>query len=448
MNYDYDVAVIGTGTSAYFVVNNCLAEGLSVAVIDSREYGGTCAMRGCQPKKFLIAAAEAVERTKSMRKIGISTVSGIDWHDLMRSKNGFTDPVPRRTEKGFQKAGADTLHGHARFAGPNTLAVEGRTIAARYIVIATGAVPRRLDFPGSEYLSTSDAFLNLRELPPRIIFVGGGYISFEFAHVANQAGAEVTILHRSEQVLKNFDSDLVDKLVEASREAGISIHTNVCVDAIEKHGASLSAHCSEKPGERFESDLIVHGAGRAPAVEDLNLEAGSVDFTARGITVNEYLQSTSNPAVYAVGDVAASPFRLATTADMEGEIASKNIVSGNHAKADYSVVAGVVFTLPPLAAVGLKESQAREKNMNVIVNKGDMTGWPSSLRIGQTHAAYKVIQHADDKRILGAHILGHNADEAVNIFALAIKFALPSEKLKQMLWAYPTYVSDLKYMFK
>jgi len=192
--------------------------------------------------------------------------------------------------------------------------------------------------------------------------------------------------------------------------------------------------------------MVVHGAGRVPALQELNLEAGEVTYTNKGINVNGYMQSISNPSVYAIGDVAAAPFQLATTADMEGEVAAKNIIHSNHVAADYSVVPNVVFSLPPLATVGMGEVGAQKSRRKIRVNKGDMTGWPSSRRIGQTHAAYKVIIDEQSHQILGAHLLGHSAGEAINIFAMAMRSNLTTDDLKQMLWAYPTCISDLKYM--
>lgn len=395
MGFDYDVAVIGTGTSAYHVVNACTAAGLKVAVVDSRGYGGTCAIRGCQPKKYLIAAAEVVERSKKMQKIGLKGLPQIEWSDLMRSKNAFTDPVPEQTEAGFRGAGADALHGHARFTGPNTLRVNQREFTAGHIVIATGAAPRTLGITGEAHLTSSEDFLALEKLPQKIVFVGGGFISFEFAHVAGMAGSEVTILQRGPRVLTHFDPDLTAKLVEASQEMGIRIETESCVDAIEKNGSRLTVRCKENPGRGYRADLVVHGAGRVPALEGLDLEAGQVAYSDIGIQVDRHLQSISNPSVYAIGDAAATPYQLATTGDMEGQITAQNILSGNNLEADYSVVPSTVFTLPPMSSVGLSEAAARERFNNLTVNAGDNSKWPSARRIGQTHSGYKVIIDAD-----------------------------------------------------
>ena len=446
MPFDYDVAVIGTGTSAYTLAYPCRKAGKTVAMIDSRPFGGTCALRGCQPKKYLVAASNVVARASKMHRIGIKGIPEIDWPSLIRSKNAFTDDIPEGTENGFHKAGMRTFHGRARFAGTNQLRVDDQEITAEYIVVATGAKPKPLHIPGEDDLIDSEAFMDLSSLPPDILFVGGGYISMEFAHVANRAGAKATILQRSHRVLKHFDPDLVDKLVESSTESGIRIETRSCVDRIEKRGERFWAYCEAGPENGFEADMVVHGAGRVPDLDELALESGGVKYSEEGIVVNGYMQSVTNPSVYAIGDAAATPFQLATTADLEGEVAAHNICHGNVMEGDYRVVPSVVFSYPPLCALGMSEAGAQKQGKKIRINRGDMTGWPSSKRIGQTHAGYKVIIDEESHTILGAHILGHHAEEVINIFALAMKFRLKVEDLKQVLWAYPTYVSDAKYM--
>jgi len=446
MGNTFDVAVIGTGTSAYHVIHHCLKKGLSLAVIDSRPYGGTCAIRGCQPKKYLVAAAAAVESARRMQGIGIASVPRMNWPALMQNKNRFTHAVPENTEKGFVDAGAVAFHGRARFTGSNTLDVDGRKLGAKTIVIATGAIPRPLGIPGEHFLTSSEKFMDLPNLPKRILFVGGGFISCEFAHVAKQAGAEVTILQKGERILMPFDPDLVDNLTQAARDDGIDVILNACVDRIDKVNSNLVATCSET-GNQYRADMIVHGAGRIPNLEDLELEAGSVEHDGHGVKVNTYLQSVSNSSVYAIGDVAHTPYQLATTADMEGLAVAQNITGGNHETPQYTVVPSVVFTLPPLASVGIQAEAAAQLGIAIKVKQGTMNQWPSSKRIGQKHSGYKVIQDKQSGLILGAHIFGHNADEVINIMALAIKFEIPPEKLKKMIWAYPTYTSDLKYMF-
>src|SRR5215469_1147065 len=196
----FDLVAIGTGAAASAAAYKCRKAGWQVAVVDSQPFGGTCQLRGCDPKKVLVGAGVLIDAMRRMSSKGIkSDGAHIDWPKLMRFKRTFTDPAPQRTEDGFRKAGIKTFHGTASFTGPNTLQVGTDLLEAKHVLIATGAKPRRLNIPGEELLTTSDQFLELDSLPTRVVFIGGGYISFEFAHLSARAGSQVTILHRGEQ---------------------------------------------------------------------------------------------------------------------------------------------------------------------------------------------------------------------------------------------------------
>lgn len=234
MPQNRDVVVIGTGAAASSAAYTCNEAGLDVAVVDSQPYGGTCSLRGCDPKKVLVGAAGLADGVRRMQGHGIRSHGvEVDWPDLMRFKRSFTDPVPKQREEAFHEAGIDTLHGRARFADRNLVDVDGQRIETDDVVIATGAKPRPLDIPGAEHLTTSAEFLDLDELPDRIAFVGGGYVSLEFAHLAVHAGAEAHVLTRGERVLKAFDPDLVDELLEANRGEGLEVYERSPVREIE-----------------------------------------------------------------------------------------------------------------------------------------------------------------------------------------------------------------------
>jgi len=205
MTKKFDVIAIGTGSAASAVASRCREAGWQVAIVDSRPFGGTCALRGCDPKKVLVGAAESVDWTRRMEGKGIQAAKlQIDWPELMRFKRSFTEPVAKRREDGFAKAGIAAFHGRARFAGPTTVQVGEETLVGRYVAIAAGQVPADLEIPGAEHLTTSDQFLELNELPRRILFIGGGYIAFEFAHVAARAGSLITVLHRGPRATRPF----------------------------------------------------------------------------------------------------------------------------------------------------------------------------------------------------------------------------------------------------
>ncbi len=449
MKQKFDLIVIGTGSAGSAAASTCRKAGWEVAIIDSRPFGGTCALRGCDPKKVLVGVAELIDWNRRMEGKGISAKGAeIDWSSLMRFKKTFTQPVPQSVEKGYAKAGIATYHGRTRFLDRTTVQVGDDALTGRFVLIASGAMPVVLGIPGEAHLTRSDQFLELEQLPPRIVFVGGGYISFEFAHVAARAGAQVRILHRGARPLEGFDPDLVNQLVLATRELGVEVLLNTAVDAVERHGDQFIVKTSvNKAEQKFETDLVVHGAGRVPDIDDLDLYKAGVDREKKGVSVNEFLQSVSNPAVYAAGDAAAGGGPpLTPVASMEGHVAASNMLKGNHRKPNYSGVPTVVFTVPPLGSVGLREDEAKDQGLKFKVKHEDTSGWYSSRRLNLKYSGFKVLVEENSNRILGAHLLGEHAEEVINIFALAIRVGLNAMDLKTMVYAYPTSCSDVSYM--
>ncbi len=446
MSQKHDLVVIGTGAAASEAAHTCRAAGWDIAVVDCHPFGGTCALRGCDPKKVLVGVADVLGSSRRMQGRGIGSKSlTIDWSELMRFKRTFTEPVPEAKEHGFEKAGIRALRGTARFLDVSTLQVGEEVLSTRHVVIAAGARPAPLGIPGEGHLVTSTNFLELEHLPERIVFVGGGYIAMEFAHIAARAGARATILHRGERPLERFDTDLVGWLMEATQAAGIELLVRHPVEAVERAGGEFQVHVSG--GRTIAADLVVHAAGRVPDLDDLDLEAAGVERGKRGVIVNEFLQSTSNPAVYAAGDAAASEgLPLTPVAGLEGRTAAANLLKGNHLTPDYHGTPSVVFSLPPLATVGLTEAAARQAGLRFGVKQGDTSGWYSSRRLNETHSGFKVLVEEGTEQILGAHLLGHHADEVINLFAVAMRAGLTATTLKETLYAYPTSASDLRYM--
>jgi glutathione reductase (NADPH) len=447
MDRRYDLVVIGTGVASK-VASRCRAAGWTVAVIDSRPFGGTCALRGCIPKKILVAAAEGVHGARSLIGQGVHADGvAIDWPARMRVKRAVTDPTPRSTEQGYASAGIAAFHGRARFVGPTTVTVGDDRLTGRRVLIAAGSMPQPLGFPGAEHVATSDQFLELEELPPRVVFIGGGFISFEFAHVAARAGARATIVHRGARPLESFDPDLVDQLVERTRELGIGVELGAEVRAVERTAGGIVVRAEVSGHERrFEADLVVHGAGRVPEIHDLDLAVAGVNTEKRGVVVNDYLQSVSNPAVYAAGDAAASGPPLTPVADHHADVVATNLLEGNRKTVNYTGLASAVFTVPPLASAGLTEKAAREQGLRFRAHREDTSGWLSSRRAGETTSGSKVLVEEDGGRILGAHLLGPHADEVINVFVLAIRLGARADDLKHLLYAYPTVGSDIPYM--
>ncbi|TAK48458.1 MAG: NAD(P)/FAD-dependent oxidoreductase [Xanthobacteraceae bacterium] len=444
----YDLVVIGTGTAASVAASRCRAAGWRVAVIDHLPFGGTCALRGCDPKKVLVGAAEAIDHVHRMRGKGVAGGEpAIDWRALIHFKRSFTEPVPSTKEESFAKSGIDAFHGRARFTGPRTVAVEGAELDGRFVLIATGAVPMRLGIAGEEHLATSTDFLELDELPKRIALLGGGFISAEFAHLASRAGAQVTVLEQVDRMLTQFDPDLVGWLMEKTRQLGIDIQLGVRVEAIEKTGAAFKVHARSGGTSRtVEADLVVHAAGRVPDLEPLDLPAASVEVSGGRLQLNEFLQSISNPAVYAAGDAAASGPPLTPVASHDAKIVAANMLHGNHQKPNYLGVPSVVFTIPPLARVGMLEAEARRQGLRFRMQHQKTSSWNTARRVGEEASGFKVLVEEDTDRILGAHLLGPHAEEVITLFGLAIRSGLTAETVKGMISGYPSACSDIGYM--
>lgn len=450
MAKNYDLIVIGSGTAAQVASNWVAAAGWKVAVTDYRPFGGTCALRGCDPKKMLIAGAEVLDGFRRMTDHGVlGKDARIDWHELMAFKRTFTGPVPANQEKGFKKKGIDAYHAAARFTGPNALELDGGdTLEAKYILIATGARPVPLKFPGAEFLVTNEEFFELNALPKRVVLVGGGYIASEFSHIAAHAGAKVTVLQSGSRLLPQFDPDLVGWLMTSFQRAGIDVRTEHTVQAVEKNGSAFVVRARTKNGEQtFEADLVVHAAGRVADLDQLELKAGGIERDEHGhLKLNEFLQSTSNPAIYAAGDAAAKGPSLTPVSSYDAKIVARNLLEGNHHRPDYRGVPSVAFTIPPIAAVGLSEEAARTQEIKFRKKTENASNWYTARRMAESVYGYKVLIDEDTDRVLGAHLVGPNVDEVINLFALAIQQGLTTAALKTTIFAYPTGASDIGYM--
>ena len=442
----YDLIVIGAGMAGVTAANKCASRGWKVAIVDELPYGGTCALRGCDPKKILRRGAEIIDSARLMAGKGIDTNGmHINWADLMKHKRGFTDPVPANMEAGLARNGVQTLHGTARFEDQNRLLIDDVAHESAHFLIATGARPRPLDFPGHEHLIDSTAFLELEDLPRRVLFVGGGFVSFEFAHIAARTGARPVIIDRGARPLKGFDPDLVDLLVARGADAGVEVRTETTTTAIEPLGSGYHVTLDTAGStSEIEADLVVHGAGRVPHLAELALDATGVAHDTAGVTVAGHLQSTTNPAVYAAGDAADTPGApLTPVAVFEGKVAASNMLEGTSTTPDYAGVPTAVFTIPELVRVGLLEEEATAAGIDVDVRCNDTSGWYSNYRIGETTAATKILVDTTNDTIVGAHLLGPEYGELINIFSLAIKLGLTTRQLKTMTAAYPTVGSDL-----
>ena len=441
----FDVFVIGTGVAGTIIANKSAEKGLKTGVVDNREYGGTCGLHGCIPKKVLTGAVDAVDSSRKLIDRGVSNKPTINWGELIAFKNTFTAPMPENKEADFKANGIYTYHGNPKFIAENQIKIGNDIIEADKIVVATGAVPRELPIPGVEHALISDDFFKMEELPQSILFIGGGYIALEFAHIAARSGAKVTILDMESSLLPHFDKDIVTHLVDATEELGVELVMDTKVSEIKKEGNGYVVVGDHNGNmKHFKSDVVFNTSGRVPAVHNLDLEKGNVRYSDKGIEVSYYMQSTTNPRVYAAGDNSATHgLPLTPFATMEAHITVSNILEGNNKKPDYGVRPTVVYSLPSLAMVGMTEEEAKKENLNIKVNYASVPNWFVARHLGEKTYAFKVIIDKDTDLILGAHLIGPNAEETINVFAVAMQAGMKAIELKTFPFVFPSASSDI-----
>ena len=444
----FDVVILGGGNAGIGVTGPVRRAGMSVAMIESHDLGGTCPNRGCTPKKVLVAAGHALHEIERARlhHIAVSKPK-LDWSALIDREKDLIKDIPENLAHSMAQRNVEVIKGHAVFTGPNAVRVGDRHLEANHIVIATGSKPRPLPIPGAEHMITSDEMLTERDQPGSVIFVGGGVISLEFGHVYARAGTEVTILEALPQLLPAMDADAVARIQIESERIGIRVRTGVNVKRIEAANNRLRVIYNHEGKEHAaEADRIVNGAGRVANVDALDLAAGNVDHSNGRVAVDSHLRSTSNPQVYVCGDAVPVSPQLSPIATYEGDIVGRNLVEGPKYSPNYASMATSVYTVPALAAVGLTEAATRQKGFSIKVHSNDMLDWFSARTYAETVAWSKILVDQTTDRILGAHFVGHAGQELVNIFGLAMRFGITASQIKDYVYAYPTFSSDIKHM--
>ncbi|MFA7056970.1 MAG: NAD(P)/FAD-dependent oxidoreductase [Candidatus Cloacimonadales bacterium] len=443
MNNKFDVFVIGTGVAGGKIASALSGAGKRVGICDYKEYGGTCALTGCNPKKVLTGWAESQARLQGYKENGVITNEPmLNWGNLIKHKEKFTSNVSKFKEKAFAKKNIEMFHGKGKFVSHNKLQVGDQVVESDIIIIATGATPRKLNIPGEDYVIAGEEFMSLTALPAEILFIGGGYISFELADVANQAGAKVTILERSFRSLSLFEPELVDLLTDNFNKNGIAIENDTAVVSVKKQGNKFLVEVES--GKVFTTDLVVHGAGRVAHIAELELDKGGIKTDSHGIVLNPNLQSVSNSSVYVAGDAVSDPksFPLTPVASLEARTVIHNILNDDKKTPNYTGTASVLYTFPPVATVGMLEADAKKQGIDYLVSYADTSEMLPTQRLALKISGYKIIIRKDNSQIIGAHLLGHHVDEVINLFALAIRNGFTAEQLKDNIWSYPS-VSDV-----
>ncbi len=445
MSNKFDIVIIGGGNAGFGVSAVASEAGKSIAFVEEADFGGTCPNRGCTPKKVLVAAAHALHEIELAAEHGIDVGKPkLDWAKLIDRKDDMIGFIPGAMTGVAEKRGK-VFRGHARFVGPNTVEVDGTTIEGESIVIATGSKPRPLDLPGADLMITSDEVLSEREQPGEVIFIGGGVIAMEFSHVYARAGTKVTILEVMPQLLPRLDEDAVAAIRAETERLGVAVKTGVTVKAIEQSGEKLKvSYLHEGAEHEAEADRVVNGAGRVANVDTLDLEAAGIKHDGIRIEVDEYLRSTSNPAVWVAGDALVNSAQLSPLATYEGRLVAENIIDGPAKQPDYNATPSAVYTVPALSSVGLTEKEAQDQGYDVAVTTNDMTGWFSAKSYAETVAWSKVLVDRKTDQILGAHLVGHHGEDLIHLLSMAMRHGISASDIKATPMAFPTFSSDLK----
>jgi glutathione reductase (NADPH) len=448
MSKNYDIIIIGGGNAGFGVSAVAAEAGKSIAFIEELDFGGTCPNRGCTPKKVLVAAAHALHEieTAGVHHIVVGEAK-LDWTKLIQREKNMIGFIPEAMTGVAEKRG-DVYRGSAKFTGPNTVNVDGIILQGENIVIATGSKTRPLPIPGAELMITSDDVLSEESQPGEVVFIGGGVIAMEFSHVYARAGTKVTILEVMPRLLPRVDADAVAAIQAESERIGVTVKTGVNVKSV--------ARTSDRPRVTFEvdgkeqvveADRVINGAGRIANVDELDLDAGNIKHDRIAIEIDEFLRSTSNPSVWVAGDALVTSPQLSPIASYEGKIVGQNIINGPTVKPDYTVIPSGIYTVPALSTVGLTEEETKAKGMEVKVTSSNMVDWFSGKSYGETVAWAKVLVDEEKDQIVGAHMVGHQAEELIHLFAIAMRYRIPASKIKDDMFAFPTFSSDVKNLF-
>jgi glutathione reductase (NADPH) len=444
----FDVICIGTGGAGNTAAFKLASEGKKVLICDPKPYGGTCAISGCDPKKVMITAAEFADFNSRMMSKGVTdSLLKLSWRAMMAHKREFTSGHSEKLTYKYNKAGITHINAKASFASADSVEINGEIYTFQNAVIATGSKSSHLPFEGFEMVCDNECFLDLDELPERLLFIGGGYISVEFANIAAAFGAKCTIVQVDGRLVPNFEPELGDILTDSLTERGVEIITNARVKSIAggKDGYSVTVD-TLSGGKNLMADLVIHGAGRTANLDGLHPEKAGVETTARGVRVNEFMQ-TSNPDVYAGGDCADTEgYMLSPIAFMEGYTAAMNILNGNTKKPDYSVTGTAMFNVPALASVGHTEKTANDAGLDFRVSFQKTAHWFTSFRTMEKFSAYKILTDNKTNQVIGAHVIGPHAEDVINVFVAAMKSGMTVSDMKKVLYAYPTASSDIIHM--
>ncbi len=418
--YDYDLVTIGGGSGGVRASRMAAGMGARVAICEEDRVGGTCVLRGCVPKKLLIYGAHFADDFEDAAGYGWAVPKiRFDWGQLMASKNKELDRLNGIYLRILRDNGVDLLEGKARLAGPHTVEVGGRALTARHILIAVGSWPSTPDIPGIEHVISSNEALDLMSLPKNMVIVGAGYIAVEFAGIFSTLGVDVTEVFRGDIILRGFDEDLRTALSEEMVKRGVNLRSETVVRSIEKSGTRYSLRLAG--GEVMETDLVMYATGRKPKTGGLGLAEAGVELNEKGAVVVDTYSQTSIPNIHAVGDV-TDRANLTPVAIAEGAALANTLFNNTPSAVDHSGIPSAVFSMPPLATVGLTEAAARAKYKNrVDVYVSRFKPMKHTLSGRDEKTFMKLVVNSRTGRVLGCHMMGMDAPEIIQGLGVALK---------------------------
>jgi glutathione reductase (NADPH) len=444
--YDYDLFVIGGGSGGVRASRVSSAHGARVAIAEEHKVGGTCVIRGCVPKKLLVYGAHFAEDLADARRFGWSVPEcDFSWPVLRDNVLAEVTRLEGLYTETLTKHQVEVIKERAAVTGPHEVELaSGRKISAGKILIAVGAAPVIPDFPGAEHGITSNEAFHLDVLPKRVVIAGGGYIANEFAGIFNEFGAKVTIVNRSDVILRGYDESIRDRLLTISVMKGIEFKFHTAFERVEKGGEGrLTIHMSDS--DPVEADVLMYAIGRSPNTWGLGLENAGVELDGSGaIVVNADNQSTCE-SIYAVGDV-TNRIQLTPIAIREGQAFADTIFGNKPTRVDYDNVPAAVFSHPPLASVGMTEGQARNKLGSVKTYTSDFRAMKNVLAGRNERALYKLVVNSETDQVVGIHMIGPDAPEILQAAAIAVKAGLKKEQFDEVVALHPTMAEELVLM--
>jgi glutathione reductase (NADPH) len=438
--FDFDMFTIGAGSGGVASSRRAGSYGARVAICEDSRVGGTCVIRGCVPKKLLVYGAQFGDAFADAAGYGWHVAPPVhDWAALIAAKDREIGRLEGIYRKLLRDANVTLIEGRGRLLDAHTVEVGGKRYTAANILIATGAHPVMPAIPGIEHAITSNEALDLSALPRRIVIVGGGYIAVEFAGIFNGLGAEVTLVIRSEELLRGFDDDIRVTLAQELRNRGIAIRARTDVTRIEKRGSGVDLSLSI--GDTLSADLVMYATGRHPNTRGLGLEAAGVRVgKANAVMVDEWSRSSVDH-IYAVGDV-TDRLNLTPVAIAEGRALAETLFNNNPMNVDHANVATAVFSQPPVGTVGLTERAAREKYGAVNIYRTRFRPMKHTLSGREEGTMMKLIVDRRSDRVLGCHMVGADAPEIIQGLAIAVKCGATKRQFDQTIGIHPTAAEE------